>query len=109
MANSYVTNLYPKPTTGVTDQTLTVDSTAGGVQFGTAFNSLTRYIVLDVQIADVRVTYDNSAPVGGTSSPNGHILFAGRSYTWSKQAATAAKFIRSGGVSATIHASEFTD
>jgi hypothetical protein len=105
MANSYVTNLYPKPTPGVTDQTLTVDATAGGVQFGTAFNSLTRYIVLDVQGADVRVTYDDSAP----TTTNGHILFAGRSYTWSKQAAAAAKFIRDGGTDATIHASEFTD
>jgi hypothetical protein len=105
MANSYVTNLYPKPTPGVTDQTLTVDATAGGVQFGTAFNSLTRYIVLDVQGADVRVTYDDSAP----TTSNGHILFAGRSYTWSKQAAVAAKFIRDGGTDATIHASEFTD
>ena len=105
MANSYVTNLYPKPTPGVTDQTLTVDATAGGVQFGTAFNSLTRYIVLDVQGEDVRVTYDDSAP----TTTNGHILFAGRSYTWSKQAAAAAKFIRDGGTDATIHASEFTD
>ena len=105
MANSYVTNLYPKPTPGITDQTLTVDATAGGVQFGTAFNSLTRYIVLDVQGADVRVTYDDSAP----TTSNGHILFAGRSYTWSKQAAAAAKFIRDGSTDATIHASEFTD
>ncbi len=105
MANSYVTNLYPKPTPGVTDQTLTVNATAGGVQFGTAFNSLTRYIVLDVQGADVRVTYDDSAP----TTSNGHILYAGRSYTWSKQAAAAAKFIRDGGTDGTIHASEFTD
>ncbi len=103
MANSYVTNLYPKPTPGVADQTLTVSSSV--VQFGTAFNSLTRYIVLDVQGADVRVTYDDSAP----TTSNGHILFAGRSYTWSKQAAAAAKFIRDGGTDATIHASEFTD
>ena len=106
MANSYVTNLYPKPTPGVTDQTLTVDATSGGVQFGTAFNSLTRYIVFDVQGADIRATYDGSPPVGAA---NGHILFAGRSYTWSKQAAEAAQFIREGTTSATIHASEFTD
>tara|TARA_Y100000114_G_C11700874_1_gene298364 strand:- start:89 stop:406 length:318 start_codon:yes stop_codon:yes gene_type:complete len=105
MPNARTTNLYPKPTTGVTDQTLTVDATAGGVQFGTAFNSLTRYIVLDVQTADVRVTYDDSAP----TTTNGHILFAGRSYTWAKETASAAKFIRDGSVSATIHASEFTD
>jgi hypothetical protein len=103
MANSYVTNLYPKPTVGVTDQTLTVSSSA--VQFGTAFNKLTRYIVFDVQVADVRVTYDGSDP----TTSNGHILFAGRSYTWSKQAAEAAKFIQDGSTDATIHASEFTD
>tara|TARA_B100001564_G_C20610345_1_gene657298 strand:- start:705 stop:1016 length:312 start_codon:yes stop_codon:yes gene_type:complete len=103
MANSYVTNLYPKPTPGVTDQTLTVSTSV--VQFGTDFNSLTRYIVLDVQGADVRVTYDDSAP----TTTNGHILYAGRSYTWSKQAAAAAKFIRDGGTDGTIHASEFTD
>jgi hypothetical protein len=103
MANSYVTNLYPKPTVGVSDQTLTVSTSV--VQFGTAFNSLTRYIVLDVQGADVRVTYDDSAP----TTSNGHILFAGRSYTWSKAAAQAAKFIRDGGTDAIIHASEFTD
>ena len=105
MPNSYVTNLYPKPTPGVADQTLTVDATSGGVQFGTAFNNLTRYIVLDVQDADVRVTYDDSAP----TTTNGHILLSGRSYTWSKQAAAAAKFIRDGGADAIIHASEFTD
>ena len=104
MANSFVTNLYPKPTPGATDQTLSVDDTAGGKQFS-AFNSLTKYVVLDVQVSDVRVTYDDSAP----TSTNGHILFAGRSYTWSKQAATAAKFIEDSTVTATIHASEFTD
>ncbi len=105
MPNARTTNLYPKPTTGVTDQTLTVDATAGGVQFGTAFNSLTRYIVLDVQANDVRVTYDGSAP----TTSNGHILFAGRSYTWAKETAQAAKFIRDGGSDGIIHASEFTD
>ena len=103
MANSFVTNLYPKPTPGVTDQSLAVADSA--VPFGTAFNSLTKYVVLDVQTADVRVTYDGSDP----TTSNGHILFAGRSYTWSKEAAAAAKFIRNGSTSASIHASEFTN
>ena len=102
MANSNVVNLYPVPTPGVNDQTLSVADSA--VQFGTTFNELTKYIVLDVQTADVRVTYDDSAP----TTTNGHILFAGRSYTWAKKTAEAAKFIRDGSVSATIHASEFT-
>ena len=103
MPNSLVTNLYPKPTPGVTDQTLTVDNTTGGVQFS-AFNALTKFVVLDVQVADVRVTYDGSAP----TTTNGHILFAGRSYTWSKAAAEAAKFIEDPTTDATIHASEVT-
>ena len=85
MPNANVVNLYPVPTSGVNDQTLTVSNSA--VQFGTAFNELTRYIVLDVQVADVRVTYDGSAP----TTSNGHILFAGRSYTWAKETAEAAK------------------
>lgn len=102
MANSFVTNLYPKPTPGATDQTLSVDDS---IKQFSAFNSLTKYVVLDVQVSDVRVTYDDSPP----TSTNGHILFAGRSYTWSKQAATAAKFIEDSTVTATIHASEFTD
>jgi len=101
MPNSLVTNLYPKPTPGATDQTLAVDNS---VQTFGAFNSLTKFIVLDVQVADVRVTYDGSTP----SSTNGHILFAGRSYTWSKAAAEAAKFFEDTTTDATIHASEFT-
>jgi len=102
MPNSYVTNLYPKPTPGATDQTLSVDDS---IKQFSAFNSLTKYVVLDVQVSDVRVTYDDSSP----TTDNGHILYAGRSYTWSKQAATAAKFIEDSTVTATIHASEFTD
>lgn len=104
MANQRISNLYPRPTPGVTDQTLAVDNTTGGVQFS-AFNSLTRYVVLDVQTADVRVTYDDSAP----TSTNGHVLFAGRSYTWNVDTARAAKFIEDTTTDAVIHASEFTD
>jgi hypothetical protein len=104
MPNSRSTNLYPKPVAGHTDQTLTVDDTAGGKQFG-AFSANCKYVVLDVQIADVRVTYDDSPP----TSSNGHILFAGRSYTWAVETARAAKFIEDSTTDAKIHASEFTD
>ena len=99
-------NLFPKPSTAsgspVSDQRLTVDATAGGVQFA-AFNLITQMIVLDVQDADVMCTFDTSAP----TSSNGHRLYQGNSYTWSKDAAARAKFIRQGSTSATIHASEF--
>jgi hypothetical protein len=104
MPNSRSTNLYPKVVNGHTDQALAVDATSGGVQFS-AFSSACKYVVLDVQTADVRVTYDDSAP----TTTNGHILFAGRSYTWAVETAKAAKFIRDGSTDATIHASEFTD
>ena len=103
--NSHITNLYPVPTPGATDQALAVGNSVVQLTDGGAFNSLTKYIVLDVQVADVRVTYDGSAP----TSTNGHILFAGRSYTWAKRTAEAAKFIEDTTTDATIHASEFTD
>ena len=113
MANSFVTNLYPIPSGTGNDHRLTVDATAGGVQFSQsskddntdAFDSLTKYIAFDVQDADVFMTFDGSAP----TTSNGHKLFAGRSYTFSKEAAVKAKFIQAGGTSAKIHASQFTN
>lgn len=113
MANSFVTNLYPIPSGTANDHRLTVDDTSGGVQFSQsskddntdAFDSLTKYIAFDVQDADVFMTFDGSAP----TTSNGHKLFAGRSYTFSKEAAVKAKFIRSGSTSAKIHASQFTN
>jgi len=113
MANSFVTNLYPIPSGTANDHRLTVDATVGGVKFSdsgkddntSAFDSLTKYIAMDVQDADVFMTFDGSAP----TTSNGHKLFAGRSYTFSKEAAAKAKFIRSGGTSAKIHASQFTN
>ena len=116
MANSYVTNLYPKPVAGVADRQVTTSSTAGDL-FGTggtnvaagnsaAFDKLTRYIVMDVQGADVRVTFDGSTT---PTSTKGHILFAGRSYTFSKAAAQNLSIINDGTPNATIHATEFTD
>ena len=106
MANSFVTNLYPKPTDGTTMERLQVTAATSetGNSFQTSYNSITKYIVLDIQDADVRVTYDGVAP----TSSVGHILFAGRSYTWAVETARVAKFIRDGGTSAKIHASEFT-
>ena len=113
MANSFVTNLYPIPSGIGNDHRLTVDATAGGVQFSQsgkddnidAFDSLTKYIAMDVQDADVFMTFDGSAP----TTSNGHKLFAGRSYTFSKEAAVKAKFIQAGSTSAKIHASQFTN
>jgi hypothetical protein len=108
MPNSRSTNLYPKVVTGHTDQALAVGNSV--VQFG-AFSSTCKYVVLDVQVADVRVTYDGSDPdnTQDSGTANGHILFAGRSYTWAVETARAAKFIENTTTDAIIHASEFTD
>ena len=83
------------------DQALTVDATAGGVQFA-AFHADTTHVEFDIQTADVRVTFDGSAP----TSSNGHLLPVGYSDTWSKAKASAAKFIRTGATSAVVHASQ---
>jgi|SRR6056297_501224 len=103
MANSFVTNLYPRPTPNMNGESLSVPDSV--VSFSTTYNKLTRYVALDVQDADVYVTFDGSDPSG----TNGHKLYAGQAYTWSKDAARVAKFIRAAGVTATIYASEFTD
>lgn len=103
MPNTKVGNLYPCKPNG-TDQRLTVDATAGGVQFS-AFPAGTDYVVWDVQDAEVMVTFDGSAP----TTTNGHRLAIGQTSTWSIPTATAAKFIRQAGTSAAIQASPFTD
>ena len=119
MANSFVTNLYPKPTAGTSLRKMNVDSTSSAhtilgdstVNDGsdtagsTSFNQLTKYVVLDVQDADVFVTYDGTTP----NANYGHRLYAGRSYTWSKIAAVAAKFVAVGSTTAVIQSSEYTD
>ena len=106
MASYNLNNMFPKPayyrSSPVADQRLTVDATAGGVQFS-AFNDIINMIVLDVQDADVMCTFDGSAP----TSTNGHRLYSGSHYTWSTAAAAAAKFIRQSSTSAAIQASEF--
>lgn len=100
MSTVKVSNLYPLKPVG-TDQRLTVDSTAGGVQFS-AFSSAANYVMWDVQDADVMATFDGSAP----TTTNGHRLRVGQCGTWSVPMATAMKAIRQGGTSGVIHATE---
>ena len=98
------TNLFPYPNiyrgTAVADQRLTVSSAV--VTFS-AFADTTNLIVLDVQNADVMVTFDGSDP----SATNGHRLYGGTHYTWSRATAAAARFIRQGSTDGVIQASEF--
>lgn len=99
------TNLYPYPSvsagTPVADQRLTVSTVA--VSFATAFNASTNMVLVNVQNADVFVTYDGSTP----SATNGHKLVSGYEEFWSTARAAAAKFIRAATTDAAIHASEF--
>jgi hypothetical protein len=103
MANNY-TNLYPYPAvyrgSSVADQRLTVSSSVVTLS---AFSDTTNMVVLDVQNADVMVTFDGSDP----SSTNGHRLYSGSHFTWSRATAAAARFIRQASTDAAVQASEF--
>jgi hypothetical protein len=105
MSFSITNPLYTKPAqqngTYVADQRLTVDSTAGGVQFTPYAQTYVDTVELDVQTAAVMVTFDDSAP----TTTNGHQLNAGEKFTWSKARFNAAKFIRLTATSGVVHAS----
>lgn len=99
MSASILNPLYPKPTPQVASQRLVVSSSA--VQITTAPNQYTNTLMFDVQTDDVFVTVDGSTP----SSTNGHRLYAGKAYTWSRAMVVAAKFIRAN-TDASIYFSE---
>lgn len=103
MAASFIANLYPRPTLGQTDERLAVSNSAVPFTTNWRTNTLNRFVVLDVQTNDIMVTFDGSDP----TSTNGHRLYFGQSYTWSVDAAMAAKFIRVS-ADAVVHASGFT-
>lgn len=103
MANTFSVNLYPVPTPGESDQRLTVSSTA--VSFASTFyNENTKFVFVDVQGADVMVTFDGSTP----TASNGHLFKSGYMDFWSARRADAAKMIRSASTDASVHASPFT-
>ena len=104
MPNSSVSNLYPFVNNSVDNMEMLSVGTGAVATFQTTYNQRTRYIVLDVQDNDVYVTYTGETP----SATLGHILYAGRSYTWNVETAQAAKFLSVGGT-AIIAATEFTD
>ncbi len=95
--------LYPFPASGQSDERLTVSNTA--IQFSSlstwAASNMVKLITLDIQGANVFVTFDGSNP----TTTNGHLLYVGQNYTWSFGKAKAAKFIRATATDATIHAS----
>jgi hypothetical protein len=89
------------PNAAQADQRLTVDATAGGVQFA-ALHADTLYVFWTCEDAQCRVTFDGSAP----TTTNGHVVNPWDNGIWSKALAVAAKWIRTGATSAVIHASQ---
>jgi hypothetical protein len=107
MANTKVTNLYPTVNTSVSSmEMLTVNLDGTVTEFATTYHKDTKYVTIDVQDANVYVTFTGETP----SATVGHILYAERSYTWNKNTAQVAKFkCVSTSTSAVLAASEFTD
>jgi hypothetical protein len=102
MNNSLIVNLYPTPT-GETDERLAVSSTAVSLT-GAWTASKTKYVLIDIQGADVMVTFDGSDP----TSSNGHLYKkAADPFFWHRDAARVAKFIRSASTDASVHATPF--
>lgn len=98
------TDFAPKPsaTSGgmaIAGQRLSVG--AGVVSFS-AFNPLTTLVIVDVQGADVYVTFDGRTP----SASAGAQLYAGNGYAWNSYTAMAAKFTQQS-AGATVDAHEF--
>jgi hypothetical protein len=94
--------LYLVPTVGATDERLAVSSSS--VSFASAsWSDNTRAVIIDVQAFNVMVTFDGSTP----SATNGHDLIAGEKYTFHREMAKAAKFIRKTN-DAVVHATELT-
>jgi hypothetical protein len=100
--NSHITNLYPIPNGTIAGENLAVSTSA--VQFA-AFDSDTKYVMIDVQDDSVYVTFDDSTP----SATNGHIMLKEQGLiVLNAVAAKAAKFIRVT-TDAVIHVSQFCD
>ena len=97
--------LYTRPAifdgTLLADQRLTVDSTSGGLQFTAYTQAYVVTVEIDVQTADVMVTFDGSAP----TTTNGHRLYQGQCCSWSSARFNGAKFIAATATSAAVHAS----
>jgi len=103
MPNTFSVNLYPVPTEDGTDERLTVSTVP--IEFvSTWYDGDTKFVYVDVQGADVMVTFDGSDP----SASNGHKFASGFHGFWSARQADAAKMIRAAGTDAAIQASPFT-
>jgi hypothetical protein len=102
MNNSLIVNLYPIPN-GETDERLAVSSSVVSLT-GAWTSSKTKYVLVDIQGADVMVTFDGSDP----SSTNGHLFKKlADPFFWHRDTARVAKFIRSASTDASVHVTPF--
>lgn len=90
------------PTPNVSMQQITV-STA--VKQLAALNRQTCAVKITVASQAIRVTFDGTDPVGGTT---GHYYAANANDVWSAAMAAAAKMIRDGGSDGAVSATELT-
>jgi hypothetical protein len=74
----------------------------GATALGT-LNADTKAVKITVATAAIRVTFDGTTPVGGTT---GHYYAANASDTWSRAMAAGAKMIKDGGSAAEVSATE---
>jgi hypothetical protein len=104
MNNVRVSNLDSAlvPSVGVSMQQITVSN---AVKRFAALNGLTTVVKVTVASQPIRVTFDGTDPVGGTT---GHYYAANANDTWSKTMAAAAKMIRDGGSDAEVSMTELT-
>jgi hypothetical protein len=102
MANTFSVNLYPLPAPGATLQKLAV-STAPVSYASTFYDGKVKFVLFEVQVGGVYVTFDGSTP----SSSNGHLYAVNTREFWSANRADEAKFIRAT-VDATVYGSPFT-
>lgn len=85
-----ISNIYPKPSSGVLGERLAVSSAAVALAASGWDVTNTKQVIWNLQAGDVYVTFDGTVP----SSSNGCLIYAGQSGTWSLQLAKSARFIR---------------
>lgn len=104
-------NNYPRPSIengGATTKGITLTTVGSASSNSTSFTisatSQENLWFVDVQLADVIVTFDGTTPNPGV---NGHRLYLGTNYTWARGTLQAAKFVAATGTSAFLMASGF--
>lgn len=89
--------------TAITDQALAVTDTAKDL-IATALNPATTHVEWTLDAADVRMTFDGSAP----TATNGHLFVNGTSRVWHRKRAEACKVIRGAATNGYIHITELS-